>query len=477
MPAFTDDVFFATVGELGSRLRARDFSAAELVRAFADRLDKIGPTYNALALSLRQDGIKQARATDDRIKHGHLRGPLEGIPYGAKDLLAVQDRVTTWGARPFATQTFDQDATAIGNLDKAGAALIGKLSMIELAGAGGYRSASASLFGPGLNPWDRTRWSGGSSSGSAGAVAAGLVPFALGSETWGSIMEPCAYCGITGLRPTYGLVSRAGAMPLSWTMDKIGPMCRSAEDCAIVLHAISGADSHDPGSAGQRYYYWPEYAPDFKEIRVGFAPVDFSEWASPAARPAFQAALDVVRATGVQMKEVALPDFPYEAIAEVVIATEGSAAFERLIESGDVDQLADQKQIAGLRAGLEVAARDYLKAMRARRLIQEALGRLFVDCDVLVSPSCFGPASRIADPVDSEPARPNPSQRGLSDLSAAGNLAGLPALFLPCGFADGLPVGIQVVSRPFREALLVAYGREFQSRTDWHRRRPPAAAA
>jgi len=335
---------------------------------------------------------------------------------------------------------------------------------------------AASLFGPGLNPWDRSRWAGGSSSGSGSAVAAGLVPFALGSETWGSILLPCAYCGVTGLRPTYGLVSRQGAMPVSWTMDKIGPMCRSAEDCGIVMHAISGGDSRDPGSAGKRYYYWPEYAPDLKGIRVGFAPVDFSDWAEPSARPAFQAALDTIRETGVQMKEVALPDFPYAAIAEVVIAVEASAAFEQLIESGEVEQLADQRQIAGLRAGLEIAARDYLKAMRARRLIQEALGKLFVDYDLLVSPSCFGPATRIAEPVDSEPERPSPSQRGLSDLSAAGNLAGLPALFLPCGFADGLPVGIQVVSRPLMEALLIAYGREFQKRTDWHRRRPGMGA-
>jgi aspartyl-tRNA(Asn)/glutamyl-tRNA(Gln) amidotransferase subunit A len=474
MPAFTDDLFFATIGELGSRLRARDFSAAELTRAFSERLEKAGPEYNALALSLRADGVKQARATDDRIKHGRPRGPLEGIPYGAKDLLAVADRPTTWGARPYATQMFGQDAAAIAGLDKAGAALIGKLSMIELAGAGGYHSASASLFGPGLNPWDRSRWSGGSSSGSGSAVAAGLVPFALGSETWGSIMSPCAYCGITGLRPTYGLVSRQGAMPVAWTMDKIGPMARSAEDCAFVLHAISAADSNDPSSAGKRYYYWPEYAPDLKQIRVGFAPVDFSDWAEPSARPAFEAALDTIRSTGVQMKEVALPDFPYAAIAEVVIATEASAAFERLIESGGVEQLADQKQIAGLKAGLEIAARDYLKAMRVRRLIQEALAKLFVDYDLLVSPSCFGPATPITEAVDSEPQRPGPAQRGLSDLSAAGNLAGLPALFLPCGFADGLPVGIQVVSRPFMEALLIIYGREFQKRTDWHRRRPPA---
>ncbi len=474
MPAFNDDVFFATIGELGSRLRAREFSAVQLVRAFCDRLEKLGPAFNALALSLRGDALKQAESTDDRFKHGRPHGALEGIPYGAKDLLAVSDRQTTWGARPFATQTFSHDATSIRRLDKSGAALIGKLALVELAGAGGYRFASASMFGPGLNPWDRTRWSGGSSSGSGSAVAAGLVPFALGSETWGSITTPCAYCGVTGLRPTYGLVSRQGAMPVSWTMDKIGPICRSVEDCAIVLHAISGGDSQDPGSAGKRYYYWSEYAPDFKQIRVGFAPVDFSEWPELSARPAFQAALEVIRAFGVQMKEAQLPDYPYSETAEVVIAAEASAFFEPLIESGGVDQLADQFQIAGLKAGLAIAAKDYLRAMRARRAIQEAIARLFADYDVLVSPSCFGPATKITEPVDSEPNRPKPAQRGLSDLCAAGNLAGLPALFLPCGFADGLPVGIQLVARPFMEALLVACGREFQKQTDWHRRRPPA---
>jgi aspartyl-tRNA(Asn)/glutamyl-tRNA(Gln) amidotransferase subunit A len=477
MPAWSDDVFFSTVGELASRLRAREFSAAELVGAFSARLDKLGPHYNALALSLRADALKQAHSTDDRIKHGHLRGPLEGIPYGAKDLLAVADRPTTWGALPFQTQMFDYDAAAIGGLDKAGAALIGKLALVELAGAGGYRSAAASLFGPGLNPWDRSRWAGGSSSGSASAVAAGLAVFALGSETWGSIGTPCAYCGVTGLRPTYGLVSRHGAMPVSWTMDKIGPMCRSAEDCGIVLHAISGGDSRDPASAGKRYYYWPEDKRDFKEIRTGFAPVDFSDWAEPSTRPAFQAALDVIRSTGVRMKEVTLPAFPYADIAETVIGAESSAAFERMIESGSVDRLADPCQIAGLKAGLDIAARDYLKAMRARRLIQEAFARLFVDYDLLVSPSCFGPATAIGEPVDAAPQRPEPSQRGLADLNAAGNLAGLPALFLPCGFADGLPVGIEVVSRPFAEALLIAFGREFQARTDWHRRRPGTGAA
>jgi aspartyl-tRNA(Asn)/glutamyl-tRNA(Gln) amidotransferase subunit A len=472
MPEFNDDVFFATIGELNRRLNAREFSSVELTRACSDRLEKLGPTYNALALSLREQALKKAREVDGEIKRGRLRGSLQGVPYGAKDLLSYAGRPTTWGARPFAGQVFDYDATAIGKLEKAGAPLIGKLSMVELAGGGGYRYASASLFGAGLNPWDRSRWAGGSSSGPGSAVAAGLVPFALGSETWGSIMTPCAYCGLTGMRPTYGLVSRYGAMPLAWTMDKIGPIGRSVDDCGIVLNAIAGGDLRDPGSAGKGFYYRPQDERDMKTVRAGFASVDFEEWAEPSARLAFQAALEVIRAIGVGLKEMVLPDFPYEAAAGLVIDAEGSSVFQELIESGRVNELADQRQIAGLKAGLEIAARDYLKAMRVRRLMQDALGKVFVDYDVLLSFSCPGPATRITEALDQEPARPKPARKGLSELSAAGNLAGLPALFLPCGFADGLPVGIQLVGRPFTEALLCAVGREFQKRTDWHRRRP-----
>ena len=203
------DVFFNTIGELSARLRAREFSAVELTRAFCDRLERIGPRYNALALSLREQAIRQARDVDDELKRGRFRGPLQGIPYGVKDLLAVKGHPTTWGAKPFAGQVFDENARVIQKLEKAGAILVGKLAMVELAGGGGYRFASASLTGPGLNPWDRTRWSGGSSSGSAAATAAGLVTFALGSETSGSIVTPSAFCGVTGLRPTYGLVEPA----------------------------------------------------------------------------------------------------------------------------------------------------------------------------------------------------------------------------------------------------------------------------
>ena len=223
MASIPEDVFFATILEINQKLKAKEFSAVELTKAFSDRLERLGPAYNAVALSLRQQAHRAAKDANDEMKRERFRGPLQGISFGAKDLLAYAKQPTTWGARPYAGQVFDYTANVLKKLAKPGAILNSKLAMVELAGGPSYRYASASLTGPGLNPWDRTRWSGGSSSGSAIAVAAGLVTFALGSETSGSILTPSAFCGVTGLRPTYGLVSRHGAMALSWTLDKIGP--------------------------------------------------------------------------------------------------------------------------------------------------------------------------------------------------------------------------------------------------------------
>src|SRR5437773_3368170 len=472
MADFTDDIFFSTITELNTRLKAREFSVVELVRAFARRLEQLGPRYNALALPLTVPAIKRAKFVDKELKRERTRGMLQGIPFGAKDLLSTAGQPTTWGARPYAGQVFDYDAAVLQRLDKTGAVLIGKLAMVELAGGGGYRFAAASMFGPGLNPWDRTRWSGGSSSGSASAVAAGLVPFAIGSETSGSILTPSAFCGVTGLRPTYGLVSRHGAMALSWTLDKLGPMCRSAEDCALVLEHIAGGDSKDPASAGKSFYYTPQFYRKMSDLRIGFAPVDFSEWAQPAARPAFEQALAVVRSTGAQIVEVKLPDLPYGQVISTVISSEGSSVFEQLIATGKVEELADPKQIAGLKAGLEISAKDYLKAMRIRSIVQKELRKMFTGVDVLLSPSRFGPAPKISEPLDQHSSDQPPKDKGLSALIAASNLAGLPALSIPCGFADNLPVAIQRVRLPFSENTLTAVGKEFQNRTDRQRRRP-----
>ena len=466
-----DDLVFATISELNAKLQKREVSAVELTRVYLDRLERLGPQYNALALSFRKPALKQAKYIDRDFKIERFRGPLQGIPFGVKDLLSVAGYPTTWGAKPYATQVFDETATVVKKLEKTGAILIGKLAMVELAGGGGYRYPSASLTGPGLNPWNRERWSGGSSSGSGAAVAAGMVGFALGSETSGSILTPSAYCGVTGLRPTYGLVSRAGAMALSWTLDKIGPMCRSAQDCGHVLEVIAGADRADPGSAGKSFYYTPQYARDFKDVRIGFAPADFDVLAEPSTRAAFNEALTVVKGLGMQVAEASLPDFPYSALTGTIIASEAASIFEQLIASGRVDELADQRQAQGLKAALEIPAKDYLRAMRIRTLVQDALKDVFSNFDILVAPSRYTAATKITDPLDrstNTPGRP----KGMSGLVACGNLAGLPALSLPCGFADGMPVALQLVGRPFSENLLLKVGAEFQARTDWHRRRP-----
>jgi aspartyl-tRNA(Asn)/glutamyl-tRNA(Gln) amidotransferase subunit A len=471
-----DDVFFASAAQLNARLRKRDFSAEELARAFCGRLERLGPRYNALALLLREEALRKAKEVDGDFKRGRFRGVLQGVPYAVKDLLSVAGKPTTWGAKPFAAQVFKEDAAPVTKLARAGAVLAGKLALVELAGGGGYRYAAASMFGPGLNPWDPQRWSGGSSSGSAAAVAAGLVPYALASETSGSIVTPAAYCGVTGLRPTYGLVSRAGSMPLAWTMDKIGVMARTAEDCGHVLDVISGRDSDDPGSAGRKFRYTPQFARPLDTLRAAYAPSDFAEAAEEAIRPALGEALEAFRRMGVKFAEAGLPDLPYGPTASTIISAEGSAVFADLIESGKVDELADRRQIAGLRAGLEIPARDYLQAMRVRRLVRQAFLDLFRDFDILLSPARFSVASRITEPLD-RPSTPSPpgAARGLRAIIPAANLAGLPALVLPCGFAGGLPVGIALVGRAFSENTLLKAGVAFQEATHWNQRRPEIA--
>jgi aspartyl-tRNA(Asn)/glutamyl-tRNA(Gln) amidotransferase subunit A len=478
MSSISDDVFFASIAEINQKLTKKEFSAVELARAFCDRLETLGPRYNALALSLRKDALRDAKDVEGDIKRERLRGPLQGIPFGAKDLLAYAKHPTTWGAQPYAGQVFDYTAGVLKRILKHGGLLTGKLAMVELAGGPTYRYATASLTGPGLNPWDTTRWSGGSSSGSAIAVAAGLVTYALGSETSGSILTPSAFCGVTGLRPTYGLVSRHGAMSLAWTLDKIGPICRSAEDCGLVMEAIAGAEYDEPASAHKSFYYTPQFARDLKDVRVGFAPVDFSDGVDPAARADYAKALETIRSLGVQVTETKLPDFPYNAVISTIISAEGSAVFEPLIKSSLVDELADQHQIAGLKAGLEIPASEYLKAMRIRALIQEAFHDLLSTVDVLIAPTRFDPAPKITQPLDRRVSdRPTPTTQGLTALIPAGNLAGLPALSLPCGFANGMPMGLQLVGSPFSENMLLAIGRSFQERTDWHKRRPPVATS
>ncbi len=462
----TDDIFFASIAELHAGLRKRQFSSVELTRAFTSRLERLGPRYSALALLRRTEAIREAKEADDELKRERFRGPLQGIPYAAKDLFAVEGEVTTWGAQPFVAQVFDYSAAVIQKLGKVRAPLIGKLTMVELAGGPSYSKPGASLTGACLNPWDRSAWAGGSSSGSGAAVAAGLVPFALGTETSGSIITPAAFCGITGLRPTFGMVSRYGAMALSPSLDKVGPMCRTAEDCGLVLAVLAGGDSRDPGSAGKNFYYAPQFARPFKQLRVGWSPAEFDAAAEPV-RPALRQALEVVRSFGAEMIEKPLPDAPDDAVF-TLIAAEAGHQFRELIESGRVDQLGDRQQIDGLRNGLKVTAADYLKAKDGQAAIIRAFEQLFYDVDVYVAPSRLATAPKANQPFGQN----RGSGSGRTESIPSSNLAGIPALSVPCGFSEGLPVGIQFLGPRWTENRLLSFGVEFQRQTDWHKRRP-----
>ena len=456
-------------------------SAVELADEFCDLLERVGPKYNAVATVTRPRARAEAKRADDAIKRRDPR-PLLGIPYGAKDLLAAKGAPTTWGAPPYRDQVFDEDATAIARLVKAGGVLAGKLAMVELAGGGGYRYPSASLQGPGRNPWNTERWSGGSSSGSAAAVSGGIVPFALGSETSGSIGTPSAYCGVTGLRPTYGLISRHGAMALSWTLDKIGPMARNAEDCSLVLEAVAGPDAKDASSSGKRYRALTAAAARaaVKKVRVAFAEEDIADHASPEAKAALEKGVAEFKRVMRNFTRATIPaDMPYGPMVGTVYGAEGATIFAELIESDRFEQLVDARQKAGLRAALDIRARDYLQAMRLRVRLAGSFAELFKTADVILSAGRTITATPITQPLDSPPTTasnpPTTKRPGNIGLIPAGNLAGVPAIFFPCGFGtDGMPVGLQLVGPPFSEPLLLALVAAYQRETAHHTKTPKA---
>lgn len=460
-------------------MRKRSVSAIELAEEFADLLEREGPRYNAVATVMRERAMREAKRADVALRARDTR-PLLGVPYGAKDLLAAKGAPTTWGAPPYRDQVIDMDATAVTRLARGGAVLAAKLAMVELAGGGGYRYPSASLQGPGRNPWNTDRWSGGSSSGSAAAVAGGLVPYALGSETSGSIGTPSAYCGVTGLRPTYGLVSRHGAMALSWTLDKIGPMARTADDASLVLEAIAGPDANDATSSGKRFR--PLDARSARsavaKARIGFAEEDVAEHASPEAKRALERGVEEFERVAKRFSRAALPsDLPYGPMVGTIYAAEGATIFAELIEGDRFEELVDARQKAGLRASLDIRARDYLQAMRLRTRLAAATRQIFRDVDVILSVGRAITATPITQALDAPPttaSNPPATRRpGNIALIAAGNLAGLPAIFFPCGFGtDGLPVGLQLVGPAFSEPLLLALASAYQRETDHHTKRP-----
>ena len=456
-----DDVLYLTVRELSERIHARKLSPVELTEAYLHRSETVGARLNAYATLTRERALAEAKQAESEIAKGKIRGPLHGIPYAAKDLLAAKGYPTTWGARPFAGQTFDYDANVIRRLKDAGAVLIGKAAMIELAGGMGYRFGTASISGGAKNPWNETCWTCGSSSGSGAVVAGGLAAFAIGTETWGSIVCPSAYCGVSGLRPTYGRVGRSGAMALSYSMDKIGPMARSAEDCALVLHAIAGHDAHDTGSIDAPFAYHTPAKP----LRIGWLT---NAWKDVDAdiRRISDAAIETLSKAGAHVSSATLPDGPWEAAAGVTISVEGASAFDSLIESGRVSQLIDNLGQIGGYINMTIPAADYERARRLHTIIAKKMDELFEKVDVIAAPSLPIAATSMETNLETDLAFSDP-------LGGIGNFVGLPAMSVPSGFTSkNLPAGIQFVARRLDDSKVIAAAKLFQSHTEWHRRHP-----
>jgi aspartyl-tRNA(Asn)/glutamyl-tRNA(Gln) amidotransferase subunit A len=456
---------FVPVRRLAELVRARKVSPLELAGSFLERLESLGPKYNAVVTVTRERALEQARRAEGEIVSGRYRGALHGIPYGAKDLLATSGGIpTTWGAAPLRGQRFDGDATVIRKLDKAGAVLCAKLAMVELAGGMGYRQPHASFTGPGINPWQLSAWSGGSSSGSGSAVAAGLVPFAIGSETWGSILSPAGFCGITGLRPSYGRVSRHGAMALCWTLDKLGPLGITADDCGLVLDSIAGPDPADPTTTARPFRYDVTPAPrrfTFGVIR------GVSDGCEEAVRANFEASLEVLRKIGA-IEEVELRELPYEAITRLILQVEAASAFEDFIESGKIAELTAPEDHYAPYARDAILAKDYVRALRLRGAMAREADRVLSRLDALVGPGRANVAPRLGEEFRSAIRGSAPDVMG-----AIGNGAGLPAVCVPNGFGDrGLPTSLQFMGRVYEENAILAAATAYQSLTDWHQQHP-----
>ena len=463
-----ESFLYASIGELAKQIESKQLSPVELTESYLERSEKLGPRLNAYARLTPAVALEQAQLAEKEIRRGHYRGPLHGIPYAAKDLLAVKGIPTTWGAKPYVDQVFDYNAAVIEHLRNVGAVMLGKAAMIELAGGMGYTLASASLQGEARNPWNTTCWTCGSSSGSGAIVAAGLAAFAIGTETWGSIVCPSAFCGISGFRPTYGRVSRRGAMALSYSMDKIGPMARSAEDCARIFAAIAGHDPLDRSTLPvdrAAFTYSPAAALRSRPLRVGWLTNAWKE-VDPGVKKALDAAHKVLLQHFPSVRAASLPEGPWEDAANVVLSSEVSSAFFDLIRSGRVKELSDPKgQIAGY-VNLTISGADYNTALRLRELLQGKMTELFDSYDVLATASLPVPATPLNLDLDKGLSFPDP-------LGGIGNLCGLPALSVPCGFTEKkLPVGLQFVARAGDDVAVLEAGKTFQQYTDWHRKHP-----
>jgi Asp-tRNA(Asn)/Glu-tRNA(Gln) amidotransferase A subunit family amidase len=439
-----EELAFCPLTQLAELVRTKQVSPVELTQMYLARLKKYGPRLLCVVTLTEELALKQAAEAEREIKRGKYRGPLHGIPCGVKDLFATRGIRTTWGAEPFREQMIDYDATVIERLREAGAVLTAKLSMGALAMGGRW------FAGMTRNPWelDETNvGSSGSSAGSASATSAGLVGFSIGTETLGSIVSPSSRCGVTGLRPTYGRVSRYGAMGLSWTMDKIGPICRGVEDCALVLDAIYGPDGRDL-TVGDVPFHWTPERP-LSAMRIGYVKNEF-EQGDAERKKMHQEALEALRGAGAKLEPIELPQFSAQSL-RIILNAEAAAAFDDITRDGKINQLSGQRPNDwpnSFRTSRFIPAVEYLRAQRARTLLMREMDRLMSNWDVFVSPAP-GSASLLLT-----------------------NLTGHPAVVLPCGFINNLPQAIMFTGNLYDEGAPLRVALAYERATQWHTRSP-----
>lgn len=446
LPENISDLAFYSIPQLASLIRSRKISSVELTRFFLERLKTYGDTLECIASLTEESALAQAAKADRELAEGTYRGILHGIPFGVKDLFAVRDYKTTWGAMPYKDQMLDEEATIVTKLEEAGGVLVAKLTLGALA------YGDVWFGGKTRNPWNTEQGSSGSSAGSASATAAGLVPFAIGTETWGSIVSPSTRCGVTGLRPTFGRVSRHGAMALSWSMDKVGPIARSVSDAAIVFDVIRGSDGMDPSVVDAPFAY-AQKSP--RDMKVGYIKAFFD--ADYPSREFDLAALDILKENGIELHEVVFPDdIPVNALS-LILTAEAAAAFDEMTRSGKDDLMVRQTQNAWpnlFRAARFIPAVEYINANRIRVKLMEQIHELFRDYDVIITPS-FGGTQLLVT-----------------------NLTGQPCVVVPNGFREnGSPVSISFLGNLYDEASPLGLAAYYQTLTSFHNQVPPVVIA
>jgi Asp-tRNA(Asn)/Glu-tRNA(Gln) amidotransferase A subunit family amidase len=443
LPDDINQLAYYSAGELAYLVKNKKITSVKLTEFFIQRLKKYGPQLHCVVTYTDSLAMEQARKADEEISAGKYRGLLHGIPFGIKDMYATKNYKTTFGTPPYENQYIDEDATVVVKLREAGAVMIAKLSLGELA------MDDVWFGGLTRNPWDTSKGSSGSSAGPAAAVSAGLVPFAIGSETWGSIISPSTVCGVTGLRPSFGMVSRYGAMALSWTMDKVGPICRNTEDCAIVFNSIYGTDGKDEAMTDAPFNYSPEI--NLKGMRIGYFKKDFEQ--DTGVNKSFNdAAIEQLRKMGADLIPLNLPDFPCYDMS-MLLTCEAASAFDELTLSNLDDIMVQQNKYRWpnfFRAAHFFPATEYIRANRLRYLLIQQMNEVMKQADICVAPSLAG------------------------DNLLVTNLTGHPSVVVPSGFTDEkTPTSIVFIGQIFEEGKMLAAAKKYQDATGFQLKHPP----